>query len=83
MKAEQMEWEATQRLLGALVSMQLLPDLSEESELKAQQLAFVACIGYEHRIRELERRLVEHHASGVLDAVNIGDFCPICAELER
>jgi len=82
MKAEQMEDAASQRLLGALVSMQLLPDLSEESELKAQQLAFVATIEYVQRIRELERCLSEHHAVGVLEELMIGDRCPICAELD-
>jgi len=80
--AEDLEYTSTQRLLGALVSMQLLPDLSGESELQAQQLAFVACIGYEQRIRELERCLSEHHSLGVLTGVKIGDACPICAELD-
>ena len=80
-KWAKLEFESTQRLLGAMVSMEMC-DLSEEAEQKAQQLAFVANIGYEQRIRELERCLSEHHAAGALEGMRIGDACPICAELD-
>ena len=74
-----MEYEASQRLLGAMVAKGIAE--LEDEEL-ARNLAFVATLGYVQRIRELERCLSEHHAAGALEGMRIGDACPICAELD-
>jgi|SRR5215472_3232434 len=42
--SEQQEWQAVQRLLGAMVSLGMC-DLSEESQQRARQLVFVAFAG--------------------------------------